>query len=277
MSVRITPLSLVATLLLATASQAGGVEPGTPLSVQPQKRRAAPAAQPSPRSSSLARFLESPGKEEARVQLWLRFNREAHGLEEGARGFLETLLLLTLQAPVDVIYPHERVQLEAEVLAAELESEALGDARAELLEELGKADPDHALLEGELAPPWSPDGALDREALQGLLLARTGRSGPLSPAVERVLGRLGAVERRLYGLEQQVLPVAEEALGAALLALSSAEASMLEVVHGLHFLKHQQRSRLELRVHRELLLMELAQQLGCRVEQLPWVSAPVAG
>jgi hypothetical protein len=277
MSARLASLPLVASLLLATVSQAGGVEPGSPLSVQPPRARQAPAVPPSPRGSSLPRFLESPGKEEARVQLWLRFNREAREIEEGSRNFLETLLRLSAEAPRDVIYAHERVQLEAEVLAAEQESEALRDARTALLEELGKADPDHALLEGELAPPWSPDGMLDREAIQGLLLARMGRSGPLSPAQERVLGRLEGVERRLYSLEQLLLPAAEEALGAALLALASAEASMLEVFHGLHFLKHQQRSRLELRIHRELLLMELAQQLGCRVDQLPWVSAPVAG
>jgi hypothetical protein len=270
MFVRSTALTLFTTLLLAMAAQAAGVEPGSPLTVQPARPRpAAPAAKPTPRGISLPRFLESPGREEARVQLWLRFNRQARGLEEGVRDFLETLILVTSRAPSEVIYSHEHVQLEAESLAAEQEIEALVDARAELLAELGRADPDHAILEGELPPPWSPDGTLDREAL--------GRSSRLNPEAERVLTRLSAVERRLDAVEHQLLPAAEEALGSALLALSSAEASMLEVIHGLHFLKHQQRTRLELRVHRELLLLELARQLGCRVDQLPWLSAPMAG
>lgn len=262
--------------LLAPGSEAGPLEPGSPLVVQPAPR-ARPAAEAPARGVSLPRFLESPGKEEARVRLWLRFNREARGLEEGARDFLETLLVISEQVPLDVIYSHERVQLEAEALAMDQEIEALEDARAELLAELGRTDPEHAVLGGELSPPWSPEGMLDRDALVGLVFARTGRAGPLSAEVERTLGRLGGVERRLDALEHQLLPAAEEALGAALLGLSASEASMLEVLHGLHFLKHQQRTRLELRVHRELLLGELARQLGCSVEQLPWVSAPVAG
>jgi hypothetical protein len=264
------------TLLLATWP-AAGVEPGSPLSIKAPRPRAAPAAEPAPRSVSLPRFLESPGKEEARIQLWLRFNQEARGLEEGVRDFLVTLMQITAEAPRGVVYSHEHVQLEAETLAAEQEIDELVDGRAELLAELGRADPEHAVLEGELSPPWSPDGLLEREALVGLSFARTGRSGALSPELERVLARLGAVERRLDAVEHQLLPTAEEALGGALLALSSAEASMLEVIHGLHFLKHQQRTRLELRIHRELLLLELARQLGCRVEQLPWSSAPMAG
>jgi hypothetical protein len=231
---------------------------------------------PSPRLS-LARFLESPGKEEGRIQLWLRFNREARGIEAGAKDFLETLTQLTAQASTDVIYSHERAQLEAEALSAQQEIEELVDARAELLEEQGKVDPDHAILGGELAPPWSPDGVLDRESLKGLVRARPGSSGTSGPELDRALGRLASVERRLDAVEHQLLPSAEESLGSALLGLSAGEASMLEVVHGLHFLKHQQRLRLELRVHRELLLMELARQAGCRVDQLPWVYSPVAG
>jgi hypothetical protein len=278
MFARTAALTFAASLLLATASPAAGVEPGSSLVAPPAARpRPAPAAEPAVRSTSLRRFLESPGREEGRVKLWLRFNREARLVEEGARDFLETLIQLTARAPADVIFMHEHVQIEAESLSAEQEIEALVDARAELLAELDKADPEHALLEGERAPPWSPDGKLDREALAGLSYARTGRSGPLSPEMERLLERLGAVERRLGAVEQQLLPASEEALGAALLALASGEATMLEVVHGLHFLKHQQRTRLELRVHRELMLLELARQLGCRVEQLPWLSVQVAG
>jgi len=277
MFIRSAALNLFLPLLLATAAQASGVEPGSPLVVQSSQPRAAPVAPSAPRVVSLPRFLESPGREEARVRLWLRFNQEARGLEEGARDFLETLIQLTERTPSDIIYSHEHVQLEAEVLAAQQEMEELVDARAELLAALGRADPEHAILSGELPPPWSPDGTLEREVLAGLDFARTGRRQPLSPEVDRVLTRLSAVERRLDAAEHQLLPAAEEALGSALLALSSAEASMLEVVHGLHFLKHQQRTRLELRVHRELLLLELARQLGCRVEQLPWPSVPVAG
>lgn len=270
-------LLLIATFLWVTPSWAGGVEPGSPLSVKPPRPRLAPVAEPWTRGLSLSRFLESPGSEEGRLRLWLRFNREARQLEEGARDFLETLIQLTAGASTDVIYSHERVQLEAESLAAQQEIEDLVDARAELLEELGRPDPDNSVLEGELAPPWSPDGTLDREALAGPSFTRKGRSGSLSPEVEKVLGRLGTVERRLDDVEHQLLPTAEEALGSALLALSAGEATMLEVIHGLHFLKHQQRTRLELRVHRELLLMELARQAGCRVDQLPWVFSPVAG
>jgi hypothetical protein len=277
MVVRSVPFSLLATLLLSTASLAGGVEPGSPLSVQPPRARPKQAAGPSPRSLSLSHFLDAPGNEEDRVKLWLRFNREARVIEEGARDFLETLILLTDLASKDVIYSHEHVQLDAESLAADQEIAELMDAREVLLEERGRGDPDHAILKEELAPPWSPEGVLDREALGGLFSARTGRAGPLGPQVERVLGRLGGVERRLDSVEHQLLPAAEESLGAALLALSSAEATVLEVIHGLHFLKHQQRARLELRVHRELLLMELARQAGCRVDQLPWVTEAISG
>jgi hypothetical protein len=274
---RSVPLSLLTTLLLSTASLAGGVEPGSPLSVQPPRSRPKQAVAPSVRSLSLSRFLEEPGTEEDRVKLWLRFNREARVIEEGARDFLETLIMLTDLASKDVIYSHEHVQLDAELLAADQEVMELLDAREALLEEQGRKDPHHATLEGELAPPWSPDWTLDREALGGLIVVHTGRSGVLGPQVERVLGRLEGVERRLDSVEHQLLPASEEALGSALLALSSAEATMLEVIHGLHFLKHQQRTRLELRVHRELLLMELARQAGCRVDQLPWVTEAISG
>jgi hypothetical protein len=277
MMARSVSLSLLATLLLSTASLAGGVEPGSPLSVQPKRSRPKQAVAPPLRSLSLSRFLQGPGTEEDRVKLWLRFNREARVVEEGARDFLETLIMLTDLASKDVIYSHEHVQLDAELLAADLEVAELMDAREALLEELGSKDPDHATVEGDLAPPWSPDWTLDREALGGLIFARTGRSGALGPQVERVLGRLEGVERRLDSVEHQLLPASEEALGAALLALSSAEATVLEVVHGLHFLKHQQRTRLELRVHRELLLVELARQAGCRVDQLPWVTEAISG
>lgn len=270
-------LLLLATLLLTPASRAAGVEPGSRIPVQNPRPRPAQAAEPQPQGSSLLRFLENPGKDEARVALWLRFNREARLLEEGSRDFLETIIQLAAQVPQDIIYSHERVQLEAESLAAEQEIQSLVDARAELLEELSRADPDRSLLEGERAPPWSPDGPLDREALVGIVFAHTGRSGPLGARVVRVLNRLEGVERRLDSVEHQLLPAAEEALGAALLALSSAEASMLEVTHGMHFLKHQQRTRLELRVHRELLLQEVAREAGCRVDQLPWAKAPITG
>ncbi|WP_224242619.1 hypothetical protein [Hyalangium gracile] len=269
---------LLATLLYVPSSQAGGVEPGSPLAVQPApKRPPAPAAPASSRGLSLSRFLESPGKEEARIQLWLRFNRSATEIEQGVGDFLETLIQLSAQASQDVIYVHERVRLEAEALASQQEIEDLRDARTELLEELDREDPERAILGGEKAQPWSPDGTLDREALAGPAFKPKGRAGSLSRDMERVLGRLGTVERRLDDVEHQLLPIAEEALGSSLLALASGEASMLEVIHGLHFLKHQQRTRLELRVHRELLLMELARQAGCRVDQLPWVFSPVAG
>lgn len=277
MVTRRVPLLLLATLLLTTASRAAGVEPGSRIPVQNPRPRPVQAAEPQPQRTSLLRFLEDPGKDEARVALWLRFNRDARLLEEGSRDFLETIIQLAAQVPQGIIYSHERVQLEAESLAAEQEIQALVDARAELLQELGRADPERSILEGEQAPPWSPDGPLDREALGAVVFAHTGRAGPLSPRVERVLTRLEGVERRLDSVEHQLLPAAEEALGAALLALSSAEASMLEVTHGLHFLKHQQRTRLELRVHRELLLMELAREAGCRVDQLPWAKAPITG
>jgi hypothetical protein len=276
MVTRNVPWVLLAVLLLTTASQAGGVEPGSTLRVQPPRPRPPKAAEPSP-GISLSRFLEEPGKEEARLELWLRFNSEARLIEEGTLDFLGTLNQIAAQVPMDIIYAHERVQLEAELLAAEQEIEALKDARAELLEERGKGDPERAILEGEQAPPWTPDGTLDAEALAGLAFAHTGRSGPLSPPVKRAVGRLGSVERRLDTVESQLLPTAEEALGATLLALSAGEASLLEILHGLHFLKHQHRNRLELRVHRELLLLEVARQVGCRVEQLPWGKAPISG
>lgn len=277
MVARRVPLLLLVTLLLTIASQAAGGEPGSRILVQNPRPRPVRAAEPLPQGTHLLRFLEEPGKDEARVALWLRFNREARLLEEGSRDFLGTIIQIAAQVPPGIIYSHERVQLEAELLAAEQEIQALVDARAELLEERGRTDPEYSILEGEQAPPWSPAGPLDREALVAIVFAHTGRAGPLSPGVGRVLTRLEGVERRLDAVERQLLPAAEEALGAALLALSSAEATMLEVTHGLHFLKHQQRSRLELRVHRELLLMELAREAGCQVEQLPWAEAPIAG
>ncbi len=176
MFVRSAALILVPLLLLTTAAQASGVEPGSPLVVQPSRPRVAPAArvhaaqrQPAalprvPRERGGARPAVAalqpggaPGWRRARGTSWRRSSSWRRRL------------------PQDIIYSHERVQLEAESLAAEQEIEALVDARAELLEELGRADPERSILEGELAPPWSPDGALDREALAGLVFAHTGR------------------------------------------------------------------------------------------------------
>ncbi len=264
-------------LLLLLAAPAGAVEPGSPLGIQPPPKPRPVATPPAPRSVELSRFLESPGREEASLRLWLRFNREAHGLELGVRDFLDTLGRLAAQVPAGVVLAHEHVQLDAELLAAEQELVTLEEARRLLLEELGRSDPDNAILEGELPPPWSPDGMLDRDALVGLGFARSGKAGPLGPTVERLLARLGSLDRRLASMEVLLLPAAEEALGATLLALSSGEASILEVVNGLRFLKQQQRARLELRTQRELLLLELARQLGCTVEQLPWSSATPQG
>jgi hypothetical protein len=266
---------LVLPLLLA--GSAGAVEPGSPLSVQPMPRPRPVAPPPAPRPVELSRFLEAPGREEASVRLWLRFNREAHGIERGARDFLDTLGRFAAQLPTELVFTHEHVQLDAEVLAADQELVTLEEARGLLLEELGRSDPDNALLEGELPPPWSPDGTLEREALMGLSFAHSGKAVPLGPVVERLLVRLASVDRRLASLELQLLPVAEEALGAALIGLSSGEASLLEVINGLRFLKQQQRARLELRTQRELFLLELARQLGTTVEQLPWASAIPAG
>jgi hypothetical protein len=271
------PRTFLVVLSLLLAGPAGAVEPGSPLGIQPPPRPRPVATPPAPRSVELPRFLESPGREEASVRLWLRFNREAHGLEQGVRDFLETLGRLAARMPPEVVFAHEHVQLDAELLAVDQELMNLEEARRLLLEELGRSDPDHALLEGELPPPWSPDGALDRDALVGLNFARTGKAGPLGPAVERLLARLDSVERRLASMEVLMLPAAEEALGATLIALSSGEASILEVVNGLRFLEQQQRVRLELRTQRELLLLELARQLGCTVEQLPWSSATPQG
>jgi hypothetical protein len=264
-------------LALFLAGPAGAVEPGSPLAVQPSPRPRPVATPPAPRPVELSRFLESPGREEAFIRLWLRFNREAHGVERGARDFLDTLGRFAARMPSEVIFAHEHVQLDAEVLAADQELVALEEARALLLGELGRSDPDQALLEGELPPPWSPDGTLEREALRGLSFARSGKAVPLGPVVERLLVRLGSVDRRLASMELQLLPAAEEALGSALVALSSGQASLLEVINGLRFLKQQQRAHLELRTQRELLLLELARQLGCTVEQLPWASAAPAG
>lgn len=73
---------------------------------------------------------------------------QALGLEEGVRDFLEMLTLLMTHAPKDIIDSHERGQVEVEVLAVEQEIEALTDARAELLERLGKPDPLHSVLVG---------------------------------------------------------------------------------------------------------------------------------
>jgi hypothetical protein len=264
-------------LTLLLAGPAGAVEPGSPLTVQQPPRPRPVVTPPAPRPVELARFLESPGREEASLRLWLRFNREAHGLEEGVRDFLDTLGRFTAQLPQELVFTHEHVQLDAELLAADQELVTLEEARKLLLDELGRSDPDQAILEGELPPPWSPDGTLDREALVGLAFARSGKAAPLSPVVDRLLSRLASVDRRMASLEVQLLPAAEEALGAALIALSSGEASLLEVLNGLRFLKQQQRARLELRTQRELLLLELARQLGCTVEQLPWSSSSPQG
>ncbi len=269
--------ALLVVLSLLLAAPAGAVEPGSPLAIQPTPRPRPVVTPPAPRPVELYRFLESPGRDEASVRLWLRFNREAHRIEQGARDFLDTLGRFSAQLPAEVVFTHEHVQLDAELLAADQELMALEEARTLLLQELGRSDPDHAILEGELPPPWSPDGTLEREALVGLAFARTGKSGPLGPVVERLLARLSSVERRLSSLEAQLLPAAEEALGATLIAIPLGEASMLQVVNGLRFLKLQQRARLELRMQRELLLLELARQLGCTVEQLPWSSASPQG
>lgn len=264
-------------LLFLLAGPARAMEPGQSLRVQPAPRPRPVATPPAPQPVELSRFLEAPGREEASLRLWLRFNREAHGIEQGARDFLDTLGRFASRMPTEVVFAHEHVQLDAELLAADQELVTLEEARRLLLGELGRSDPEHALLEGELPPPWSPDGTLEREALVGLSFARSGKAVPLSPAVERLLVRLASVDRRLASLELQLLPAAEEALGSALIALSSGEASLLEVVNGLRFLKQQQRARLELRTQRELLLLELARQLGCTVEQLPWASSPPEG
>lgn len=259
--------AVLAVLVLLLSGPARAVEPGSPLAVQP----------PTPRPVELARFLESPGREEASVRLWLRFNREAQGIAQGTRDFLDTLGRVSARLPRDVLLTHEHVLLDAELLAANQELVTLREAREGMLAELGRSDPDHAILEGELPPPWSPDGKLEREALVGLVYARSGRAGPLGPAVERLLARLDSVERRLESMETRLLPAAEEALGATLLALSSGEAGLVDVLHGLRFLEQQRRTRLELRTGRELLLLELARQLGCSVEQLPWSSGAPQG
>jgi len=260
-------------LLTASVGEASGLEPGSPLMAPPRKE-ATKAPAPRAKALSLAAFLESPGRDAARVRLWLRHNREAREVEEGVREFLERLIQLTAEAPLEQVFAHERVMLDAEALAADAELLELADARTELLAGLGKMDPDFHVLEGERPVPWSRDGALDREALVGLVFARTGRAAALPPELDRLLAELAALDRRLGAHEDSLLPVAEEALGAALLGLASGEATMREVVHGLHFLKHQQRRRLDLRVHRELLLLEVARRAGCAVEALPLVAAP---
>jgi hypothetical protein len=264
-------------LALLLAGPVRAVEPGSPLGIQQPARPRPVATPPTPRPVELARFLEAPGREEAAVRLWLRYNREAHGIAQGVRDFLDTLGRLTAQVPREVLFAHEHVRLDAELVAAEQELVTLEEARRLLLEELGRSDPDDAILEGERPPPWSPDGTLEREALVGLVFARTGRAEPLGLAVERLLARLASVDRRLASMEVRLLPAAEESLGASLLALSSGEASLLEVLQGLRFLEQQQRARLELRTQRELLVLELARQLGCSVEQLPWSSASPQG
>ncbi|MFL5358739.1 hypothetical protein [Archangium sp.] len=269
--------AFLAVLALLLAAPAQAVEPGSPLAIQPPSRPRPVLSPPTPRSVELARFLEAPGREEASVRLWLRFNREAHGIAQGTRDFLDTLGRLTAQLPRDVLLTHEHVLLDAELIAANQELVTLREAREWMLAELGRSDPDHALLEGEQPPPWSPDGTLEREALGGLVHARSGRAGPLGPAAERLLGRLDSVDRRLSSMETRLLPAAEEALGSTLLALSSGEASLVEVLHGLRFLEQQRRARLELRTQRELLLLEVARQLGCSVEQLPWSSGSPQG
>ncbi|HZI08753.1 MAG TPA: hypothetical protein VE153_00110 [Myxococcus sp.] len=269
-----TPL-LLCLLLSSAPGQARGLEPGSPLLAPPKPLVAKEA--PRPPEPSLPRFLESPGREPARVKLWLRHNREARSIEEGGREFLEKLIQISAQAPREVVFEHERVMLEAEALASDGELAELADARMALLASLRLTDPDFQVLDGELPPPWSPDRPLDREALAGLRFARSGRAGALPEDVDRLLARLTALDARLDTLEGQLLPVAEEALGSALLGMSSGEATMTEVVHGLYFLRHQQRRLLDLRVQRELLLMEVARRAGCSVEELPWNPAPEAG
>lgn len=262
-------------LLGASVGEASGLEPGSPL-VAPPRPAEKSVTQRAP-EQSLARFLESPGKEPARVKLWLRHNRAAREIEEGVREFLERLIQVSSEAPKELVFAHERVMLDAEALATDGELVALADARTELLGRLGRTDPDFNVLEGETPPPWSPDRSVDREALAGLVFARTGRGAGLPPDVDRLLVELASLDKRLGAHEQQLLPVAEEALGAVLLGLASGEATMGEVVHGLHFLKHQQRRLLDLRLQRELLLMEVARRAGCAVEDLPWAAAPDAG
>ena len=63
-----TPLLLC--LLASAPGQATGLEPGSPLVAPPRPK--AVKESPRPPELSLARFLESPGKEPARVKLWLR-------------------------------------------------------------------------------------------------------------------------------------------------------------------------------------------------------------
>lgn len=266
---------LLCLLLTSVPGQASGLEPGSPL-VAPPKPPAAKQA-PRPPELSLPRFLEAPGREPARVKLWLRHNREARAVEEGVREFLDKLIQISAQAPRELVFEHERVMLDAEALATEGELAELADARAVLLASLRMTDPDFQVLEGEQSPPWSPDRALDRDALAALRPVRAGRAGALPEELDRLLARLTALDARLDTLEVQLLPVAEEALGSALLGMSSGEATMMEVVHGLHFLKHQQRRLVDLRVQRELLLLEVARRAGCPVEELPWSPAPEAG
>ncbi|MCP3137702.1 hypothetical protein [Pyxidicoccus xibeiensis] len=269
---------ILSVFLASGAGQASGLEPGSPLQAPPRPAvRKQPEAAPRAPEVSLARFLESPGRDAARVRLWLRHNREARGIEEGAREFLGRLIDIVTEAPPELVFSHERVMLDAEALAADSELLALADARTELLAVLGRMDPDFQVLEGERFPPWARDGVVDRQALAGLVFARTGRAAALPVEVDRLLAELTALDSRLDLQEVQLLPVAEEALGAVLLGLTSGEATMMEVVHGLHFLKHQQRRRLDLRVHRELLLMEVARRAGCAVEALPWANPAEPG
>lgn len=271
------PRAFLVVLALLLTGPALAVEPGSSILVQRPPRPRPVTTPPAPRPVELARFLESPGREEASVRLWLRFNREAHGIAQGARDFLDTLGRFTARVPQEVLLAHEHVRLDAELIAMNHELMTLEEARRLLLDELGRSDPDNALLEGERPPPWSPDGTLERDALKGLVFARSGKTGPLEAAVERLLARLASVDLLLTSMEAQVLPAAEESLGSALIALSSGEGSLLEVLNGLRFLERQQRARLELRTQRELLLLELARQLGCPVEQLPWSPASPQG
>jgi hypothetical protein len=270
--------TLLVVLSFLLAGPAGASEPGNRIPIQPPSPRSRPApAASEPRLVELSRFLEAPGRDEDRIRLWLRYNREARIIEQGARDFLDTLIDFTAELPAESLFHHEHLQLDAELISVVQEVVSLEEARKVLLEELGRRDPDHSLLTGERLAPWSPDGRLERDSLMGLAIARSGRAGPLGPELERLLGRLGSVDRRLASLELQLLPTAEESLGAALIGLSQREASLLEVVHALRFVRQQQRARLELRVFRELLLLELARQLGCSVEQLPWASVSPAG
>ncbi|MFP2908555.1 hypothetical protein ACLESD_26575, partial [Pyxidicoccus sp. 3LFB2] len=151
-------------LLAVNVGEASGLEPGSLLLAPPRKESVKTPA-PRPREAlSLAAFLESPGRDAARVRLWLRHNREAREVEEGVREFLERLIQLGAEAPPELVFSHERVMLDAEALAADGELVALADARTALLAGTGRMDPDFQVLEGERPAPWTREGSLDRQA-----------------------------------------------------------------------------------------------------------------